>query len=55
MCTHDTMFYGGSVMPRFVMIYRVNTVHDKVLPDQPGMEPTIKYLADTWSVLKFFR
>lgn len=31
MCTHDTMFYGGSVMPRFVMIYRVNTVHDKVL------------------------
>lgn len=23
--------------------------------DQPGMEPTIKYLADTWSVLKFFR
>lgn len=27
------MFYGGSVMPRFVMIYRVNTVHDKVLPE----------------------
>lgn len=33
MCSHDTMFYGGSVMPRLVMIYRVNTVHDKALPE----------------------